>query len=466
MAFDYEIATTNALTPHADLVPLPVVDGSSYVVVNPGMYASWDACLSANNTKRDVILSAGDYTGWGDLDYDVSFMNGTSDRVRTIRLDYPRPEYAYEGATQAQARTQHPVNLPVDQQAITAQVVVDRRDYIMISGLSCSTGQAWQVQNRYNHVTIDMCLLENTGGAFTIRFTNGDYATGQRLVVRNGQEEIVVQDRGGLNCKAIGDASNEIVTNARYLDCEVYDTTDCFSVTDASGVAGATVHVSIEGCDFYFVTRSPEHIENHVDLKIGSAAAQSIMRYCRMWGDLGHASETGSTDSFTIHRLTHNWLLEQLVLDGNPNQAFRENWGANQLWETERDLIIQDCFVNGYVDVFHVRSPATLSGVIGYNCGYMVNTDIADASIGGPTHTGNIRSGTTIGTKRAGANFADYTYDEPPNLVDTAQRPFSYWRKRWTGPELATIIPDVIARSGPRKRYRPALRQSRRFRYP
>lgn len=447
MAFDYEANATRALTQSASLVPLPTVNPESHVILTPSSYSTWAQCLAAR-PERDLILSAGDYDSWGEPEIDNALVQGTRERPRTIRLDYPRPEYASTYASKAQARSQHPVNLAENQRAKVGQFTVDRATGWILSGLWHPSGQAPQVQNRYADVTIDMPLIENTIAAYSLRGTNGTRCKFQRGVSRNGEEHTPVADRGGPNFKASGSGVDQQVIDAWLIDWENYDTTDCFSVTNHRDGLGATVQVTVENCDFYFVLRHPDHIENFVDLKIGDPARQSIMRGCRMWGDLGLLSKTGSTYSFTIHLLTSNWLITQNIIDGNPNHCFDESWGVVQGWMISRRSAITDNFIRGATDAFGVRSDWDITGNVAFDCEYMLGTDIAIASngYGPPNYSDNVRIG-DVGVKRPGAHSGNYVYTEPTNEVQAGLLPWGYWRRQWTGPEFVTVVaPAPIVR--------------------
>lgn len=442
----YDQPWCNALYASPNLDSVPDIDPVLSLVVTPASYANWDAMEAANPTILDFILSAGDYTSWGDLIIDSGWGAGTAERKRTIRLDYPDPTIL--NGTQGQTRTQHPVNLPESQRAKTSSVLLSQ-DYWMVSGLWVENDNLGQVQGDCTDVTYDMCLVEGSNGATACRGTNSTRFRQQRIVCRNSAEPDPVADRVGLNFKPTGDNPTQTVREGWVIDCEVYDVTDSFSATQHPDGLGATCHVTVEGCDFYIDDRPGNQIENFVDLKVGDPDNQSVMRYCRMWGDLGD-EVLGSNYAFTIHQLTQNWKIDQNIIHGNPYECFGETWTSD---EPVRNMEITNNLIIGASHVFRLRTDITTSGNIGLNCGYMVYTDVSKASIGPASHTGNRRV-KTAAKDPSGSSVNDHIYEEPPNTEHpTPYLPrFEYWRKRWTGPEKVTVsnhrqLPDRLPSS-------------------
>lgn len=424
-----------ALPISSSLITLPPVDLSNSVIVTPSSYATWGACFTANPGK-DILVGPGNYHSWGRLAR-TDKPGGTLALPQVVRYYNPGVD---DDVHPAQRSNHALVNACLFAKSLTANWYV--------YGLTFrATDEDTYVQEGASNITFDYCLWENNGTrGYNIRLRACTDVTVQRSVIRNTLQTLDV-DSTGVYVNGIEGHT----TRYKILDSEIYNVGDCIQISNAATGAPPTWQVDglIEGNDLYVDpslydgTTNTTNLENAIDIKTGSTAANSThIVGNRMWGfrrNSGVVSSFG--EAIVVQHWSQNVLIENNIIGDCPYGLKVESWPAGYATPNQaRNVTVSNNQFYGIRDYATADSGAVMRNHfdVTFNDNFVSNCDalevvLAAYKAGGPTYARNvlrqvaaiqnpdsITATKYVASSNTTAGIPDYGYA-------------TYERQRWTG---------------------------------
>lgn len=471
-------------------------------IVEPGKFQSWQE-VGLNDANFDVFLiTPGDYTSLGRLDITLS---GTASKRRVVRYYNPKAADPYNPP--------HPVRMAgkPDQEVVLEAIRLESASYWVFHGLTFRGkgvdkkgfvgGMITQIAHGADHNVINYCLFEKFLAIAAIRIYNASYNTIQNSVVRD-KGGVVGVDMGGIGISATeGKESrgNRIVNN------EIYNVTDAVGLIynvardgdEERSQTGSVPATILENNDFYITEdlyrqKGNEEwacAENAIDLKSGTKSTLPADRIRivnnRMWGFRPTDQSCGGSGSpgtgIVFHRNASNILIQDNIFL-NMAQGISV-FGVNPKYPEEK--VENVAIINNlFYDIKQTTEIDVTGDVFRFSTGVdaYYNT-ICRAPrlmfVKEKTTTNRFQCNTIIDVKEATpwkknrqsyANLnAWYGYPDRDSIysfqgrqntfgasaAEAGLEDYSFYVRRWTGPERVTLKGVVPGKSGKRPQIKP-----------